>query len=235
MGTENVDPIVDSSTTSMATENVEPIVDSSTTSMATENVEPIVDSSTTSMATENVEPIVDSNTTSMTTENVEPIVDSSTTSMGTENAIVNEDNDIPLSTKTLNITQPVEDDDIDPFEDSSGTFVDPDIVERSVSSSTTSVEANNVEKPTNDLTNIQPNNVPSKKELMNSLTNVVDYITDVVSDRVSQNVTASQFGEKPQNGFDAVNAAAEMMAKSGGKRKKTRKFKLTKKNKTNKK
>ena len=67
---------------------------------------------------------------------------------------------------------------------------------------------------------------------MKSLTNVVDYITDVVADRVSQNVTAAQSGERQQNGFDSINAAAEMMAKSGGKRRRTRKFKLTNKNKT---
>ena len=38
--------------------------------------------------------------------------------------------------------------------------------------------------------------------------------------------------ENTQNGFDSVNAAVETMAISGGKRKKTRKFKLTNKNKT---
>ena len=105
----------------------------------------------------------------------------------------NKDDDIQLLTKTLNITQPVEEE--------------------------------NGEQPV-DSTTIQSNKVPSKKELMTSLTNVVDYITDTVSERVSQNVTAAQFGEKPQNGFDSVNTAAEMMAKSGGKRRKTRKFNL---------
>ena len=75
--------------------------------------------------------------------------------------------------------------------------------------------------------------MPNKKELINSLSTVVDYIADAVAEKVSLNVSSAQFGEKPQNGFDSVNAAAEMMAKSGGKRKrKTRKFKLTKKNKT---
>jgi hypothetical protein len=38
--------------------------------------------------------------------------------------------------------------------------------------------------------------------------------------------------ENTQNGFDSVNAAVETMAISGGKRRKTRKFKLTNKNKT---
>jgi hypothetical protein len=83
-----------------------------------------------------------------------------------------------------------------------------------------------------DLTTTKSDTAPNKKELMKSLSNVVDYITDAVAEKVSQNVTAAQFGEKQQNGFDSVNAAAEMMAKIGGKRRKTRKFKLTKKNKT---
>lgn len=38
--------------------------------------------------------------------------------------------------------------------------------------------------------------------------------------------------ENTQNGFDSVNAAVETMASSGGKKRKTRKFKLTNKNKT---
>ena len=89
-------------------------------------------------------------------------------------------------------------------------------------------------EPSDDLTSIQSNKVPSKQELMNSLSNVVDYITDAVAEKVSVSVTSTQSGENQQNGFDSVNAAAEMMAKSGGKRRKTRKFKLTKKNKTKK-
>jgi hypothetical protein len=40
--------------------------------------------------------------------------------------------------------------------------------------------------------------------------------------------------ENTQNGFDSVNAAVEIMASSGGEKKKTHKFKLTKKNKTKK-
>ena len=77
-----------------------------------------------------------------------------------------------------------------------------------------------------------PEEQPNKTELMKSLSNVVDYITDAVAEKVSQNVSASQFGEKQQNGFESVNNAAEIMATSGGKRKKTRKFKLTNKKKT---
>jgi hypothetical protein len=80
-----------------------------------------------------------------------------------------------------------------------------------------------------------PELTPDKTELIKSLTNVVDYIADIVADKVSRNVTAYQCGDKLQNGFDSVNAAAETMALStGGKRKKTRKFKLTNKTKTRK-
>ena len=95
------------------------------------------------------------------------------------------------------------------------------------------VSSNSLE-PADDLTSIQSNKVPSKQELMNSLSNVVDYITDAVAEKVSVSVTSGQSGENQQNGFDSVNAAAEMMAKSGGRRRKTRKFKLSKKNKTKK-
>ena len=74
--------------------------------------------------------------------------------------------------------------------------------------------------------------MPNKEELVKSLTNVVDYVADVVSEKVSQNVISAQFGEKPQEGFEAVNKAAETMASSGGsKNKKTRRLRLTNKNK----
>ena len=75
--------------------------------------------------------------------------------------------------------------------------------------------------------------MPNKQELIQSLTNVVDYITDAVAEKVSKQVTAEQFGEKPQEGFDSVNKAAETMAMSGGKKfKKTRRFRLVRKNNT---
>ena len=65
---------------------------------------------------------------------------------------------------------------------------------------------------------------------MKSFKNVADYIADVVAEKVS---SSSQFGEKPQEGFEAVNKAVETMASSGGSRfNKTRKFRLTNKNKT---
>jgi len=281
VSTENVEPIVDSSTTSVGTENVEPIVDSSTTSMGTENIEPIVDSSTTSVGTENVEPIVDSSTTSMATENIEPIADLSTTSAETEtleqptdlsadlsgtlnepvvipdlqtssNDLGSEDldakvdlsseNSVPnlsstiddsqsqeddlISTKTPEITVPV-------IEDESVSNIAP-VVDESVSNIAPVVDesVSNIVPVVDEIK--EETQLPNKKELMNSLSNVVDYITDAVAQKVSLNVTSAQFGEKQQNGFDSINTAAEMMAKSGGKRKKTRKFKLTKKNKTKK-
>ena len=138
------------------------------------------------------------------------------------------DEDQLMSTKTPEITEPVVEDEsvinVEPvINDESVSNVEPVINVESVSNVEPVVEVESV-------SNVEPN----KKELMNSLSNVVDYITDAVAEKVSLNVSSAQFGEKPQNGFDSVNTAAEMMAKSGGKRKKTRKFKLTKKNKTKK-
>ena len=69
----------------------------------------------------------------------------------------------------------------------------------------------------------------SNTELINSFKTIANYIADAVAEKVS----ISQSGEKPQEGFDAVNKAAETMATSGGSKfKKTRRFRLTKKNKT---
>ena len=100
------------------------------------------------------------------------------------------------------------------------------------------VEKNNVKNPSDlSITSLEK---PNKTEVINSLSNVVDYITDAVAEKVSKNVLSDkdretpQDGEKPQDGFDSVNKAAEMMTSSGGKRRKTRKFKLSKKNKTKK-
>ena len=118
--------------------------------------------------------------------------------------------------------------------DFSSTPMETENVDQSADLPSPSMETENVVQPVNELTSIKSDTIPNKKELMNSLSNVVDYITDAVAEKVSLNVSSAQFGEKPQNGFDSVNTVAEMMAKSGGKRKKTRKFKLTKKNKTKK-
>ena len=231
--TENVDPIVDSSATSMATENVEPIVDSSATSMETNNVETPIDFSAVSSEANNVETPVDFSAVSSEPENVDNSLDSSSVSLETNDDIPMEDDDISLSTKTLNITEPVDTTEIEeekPFKpiDFSNTTIKTENEFKPIEVSSKSLE------PSDDLTSIQSNKVPSKQELMNSLSNVVDYITDAVAEKVSVSVTSTQSGENQQNGFDSVNAAAEMMAKSGGKRRKTRKFKLSKKNKTKK-
>ena len=64
---------------------------------------------------------------------------------------------------------------------------------------------------------------------MNSFKTIANYIGDVVAEKVS----TAQSGEKPQNGFAAVNKAATTIGSSGGSKfKKTRRFRLTKKNKT---
>ena len=65
----------------------------------------------------------------------------------------------------------------------------------------------------------------ANQELNKSVGIVLDYISDKISQNLSQNT------DGVQNGFRSVNKAAETMALSGGKRK-TRKFKITKKNKT---
>ena len=56
----------------------------------------------------------------------------------------------------------------------------------------------------------------------------MEYITDKVAEKVSQNMSDDST-EGVQNGFNSVNKAAESMASSGGKKRKTRKFKLTNK------
>lgn len=76
---------------------------------------------------------------------------------------------------------------------------------------------------------------PDKEKLINSLSQVVDYITEAVADKVSENITSAQYGEKPQDAFQAVNNVAEAISSSGGSKfKRTRHFRLTKKNKTKK-
>jgi hypothetical protein len=99
----------------------------------------------------------------------------------------------------------------------------------------------NTEEPTN--TEEDTSNQPSQEttdttedvgdtsntELINSFKTIANYIADVVVEKVS----TSQSGDKPQEGFKAVNKAAETMASSGGSKfKKTRRFRLTNKNKT---
>ena len=204
MEPENTDPLIN---TSMEAENAEPLVN---TSMEPENAEPV----NTSMEAENAEPLVN---TSMEAEIAEPLVN---TSMEAEN----EDDEIPLSIKTLPITEPSDESNM---EETDSTSMVTDNVEKPTDFTSSSLE----QEPTEDLTTIKSDTVPSKKELMNSLSNVVDYITDAVAEKVSQKIP-TQPNDGQQDGFDSVNAAAEMMAKNGGKRRKTRKFKLTKKNKT---
>ena len=71
-----------------------------------------------------------------------------------------------------------------------------------------------------------------KQKLLESINSVIDYLSNSIAQKVSENVSS---GEKPQNGFNAVNKAAETMAMSGGKKfKKTRHFRITNKNKSKK-
>ena len=48
---------------------------------------------------------------------------------------------------------------------------------------------------------------------------------------MSQNISSGQSGEGIQNGFKSVSTAAGTMASSGGKKRKTQRFKLINKNK----
>jgi hypothetical protein len=228
---ENVDIPTDLSATSLETDNADPVVDLSATPTVTENVDPVVDLSATPTVTENVDPVVDLSATPTVTENVDmPVVSE------------NNESDILLSTKTTPITQPVDESNI---EEPDSTSLVTDNVEKPLNFDSTSLVTDNIEKPvdfasisleqqpTEDLTTIKSDTVPNKKELINSLSAVVDYITDAVAEKVSQKIPI-QPNEGQQDGFDSVNTAAGIMAKIGGKRRKTRKFKLTKKNKTKK-
>jgi hypothetical protein len=70
-------------------------------------------------------------------------------------------------------------------------------------------------------------NNQSEELPVKNLEHVANYIADLVADKVS-NIS---LGEKPQEGFQAINKAVETIASSGGSRK-TRNFRLTNKNKT---
>jgi hypothetical protein len=70
-----------------------------------------------------------------------------------------------------------------------------------------------------------------KEKLSQAINTVVDYIADKVADKVSHNIS-NQPSEIQQNGFDSINKAVETMASSGGKKRKSYKFRLTNKNKT---
>lgn len=74
---------------------------------------------------------------------------------------------------------------------------------------------------------VEKSTTPSLEE---SLDVVVDYISDKIASKVSQTMSGK---EQPQNGFEAVQKATETIATStGGKKKRTSKFRLKNKNKT---
>ena len=70
----------------------------------------------------------------------------------------------------------------------------------------------------------------NKSNVVNAIDTLLDYITDEVAKKVNVNLNSGNI----QDGFNSVNKSAETMANSGGgKKNRTRKFKLTgKKNKT---
>jgi hypothetical protein len=84
---------------------------------------------------------------------------------------------------------------------------------------------------------------PTGRGIKGLFKKVINYISDKVAEKVSSKVQntihSSELVETPQNGFDAVNQAANIMADSsknemtgGKKKKKTRKFRLVKNNKS---
>lgn len=69
--------------------------------------------------------------------------------------------------------------------------------------------------------------------MSNSFNVVVDYMTSKIADKIKNDMNLSTSEpSNMQNGFNAVDEATEQMAKGG---KRTKKFRLTKKHKTNKK
>ena len=69
----------------------------------------------------------------------------------------------------------------------------------------------------------------------NNIEGAIDTITDVIADKVAEKIQQQQTSSSDsiQNGFDSINIEANKMASSGGgNKRKTRKFKLTKKHKT---
>jgi hypothetical protein len=75
------------------------------------------------------------------------------------------------------------------------------------------------------------NDLPS--DVSNSFNVVVDYMTSKIADKIKNDMNLSTSDpSNMQNGFNAVSDAAEQIARGG---KRTRRFRLTKKHKTNKK
>ena len=86
-------------------------------------------------------------------------------------------------------------------------------------------------KEDNNTFNMSSESQTKKLNVVNALDTLVNYITDEVAKKVNLNVNVDNI----QDGFNSVNKSAETMANSGGgKKNRTRKFKLTgkKQNKT---
>ena len=73
-------------------------------------------------------------------------------------------------------------------------------------------------------------------EVSQAATTLIKYFSDTIANSVGKAVSEKlnqNDSDGIQNGFDSVNKEANTMAASGGhRRRKTRKFKVTKKNKT---
>ena len=92
----------------------------------------------------------------------------------------------------------------------------------------TKIPDNTINKPSQEQPELTGDDV-SNKELIKSLKTISNYIADTVADKALK----SQPENNIQDGFSSVNKVAETMATSGGSKfKKTRRFILTKKNKT---
>ena len=70
-------------------------------------------------------------------------------------------------------------------------------------------------------------------DVSNSINNLVNYVTSKIADKIKSEINLSTSDpSNMQNGFNAVNYASEQIARGG---KRTRRFIITKKHKTNKK
>ena len=167
----------------------------------TTNVEPTTDTPVTPVA---VEPITTDQSAITTTDQPITTTDQPAIATTVEPAITT---DTPVAVEPA-VTESV-----------STTTDTPVAVERAI----TAVEPTVKE----DTKNIPSSEIPSS-EITNSLSKVTNYFANVIADKVSQNISATNNGDKLQDGFVSVNKATEKMASSGGKKyKKTKRFRLT--------
>jgi len=218
---ENVEP-VDTSVNIPSEQNIQENTNQITTPITSDGVDQNMTPIVPDNVDQNIEPIVPDNV----DQNIEPIA----------NETVDE-NITPIANETVdeNMTHVVPE-----TVDENMTPVVPETIDENVEPIVSETVDENVEPNVENNNEITPVEVPdifknhsgeiqNKDELIKSLSQVVDYIRDSVSEKVSENIKSSQFGEKPQDGFQSVNKAVETISKSGGKKKTHRKRLFSKK------